>query len=123
MRTKIYNVGAYGIPADLLVDLCQMRPVPLTYSRHSLTEALNDRYGVLESRHFPTVFNSGDGWQVVEVESFVPGKVDKFVVRKEVDARRSLVLVIDRTGTVRTLWTNLNSDGHSTLNKERFDKP
>lgn len=123
MRNRIYNVGAYGIPDILLVDLSQLRPLRLTYSRHAMTEALNDRYGTLESRHFPTVFQSGAGWQIVEVESFIPGKVDKFVIRKVVDARRSLVLVVDRSGTVRTLWTNLNSDGHATLNKERFDKP
>lgn len=121
MRPKIYNAGAWGIPIDLVLDVAGMSPLPLTYTHHAMREALNDRYGTLAGRHFPTKLEGG--WLLVEVESSFPGKVDKFVVRKPVDDRRSLVLVIRRGGVVVTLWTNLNSDGHATLNRERFDKP
>lgn len=123
MIPKIYNVGAWGIPAALIEDVDRLGPLPLRYSRHSMLEALNDRYGTLPSRAFPTSFLASDGWELVEVEGYVPWTADKFVVRRPVDGRRSLVLVIQRDGFVRTLWTNLNSDGHATLNKERFDKP
>lgn len=123
MRPKIYNVAAYGIPASLIEDVDSLGPLSLRYSRHSMQEALNDRYGTLPSRAFPTSFLSSDGWELVEVESYVPGTADKFVVRRIADAKRSLVLVIQRDGFVRTLWTNLNTDGHATLNLERFDKP
>lgn len=124
MKTKIYNAGAWGIPEAIQADVARLAVagLPLNYTRHSMREALNDRYGVLASRHFPTVFSLG-GWTLVEAEAQFPDKVDKFVVRKPVDERRSLVLVVTRDGTVKTLWTNLNTDGHSTLNKERFDKP
>lgn len=125
MRVKIYNEGAYGIPASLCADVTRIAldGLPLKYTQHALREALNDRYGQLPSRSFPTRFSMSDGWTLVECEAFFDHKVDKFVVRKPVTPTKSLVMVIQRDGVVRTLWTNLNSDGHATLNKEKFDKP
>lgn len=123
MKTKIYNIGAHGIPSALQQDISKLGTIPLTYTRHAMREALNDRYGTLPSRAFPTRFNLREDWLLVECEGILPGRADKFIVRKRVDEKRSLVLVIMRDGTVRTLWTNLNTDGHATLDKERFDKP
>ena len=45
------------------------------------------------------------------------------VVRRPADSRRSLVMVILIDGTVKTLWTNLNSDQHATLDSSKFSRP
>jgi len=121
---KKYNEGAHGIPELLKVEVARLAlaNLPLHYTRHALSESLHDRYGVLPAASFPRTFNIHDSCELVEVES-VDGSPDKFVVRKPVDARRSLVLVILRNGTVKTLWTNLNTDTHKTLDKSKFDRP
>ena len=122
---KTYNVAAFGIPASLVAAVASLgnSKLPLRYSRHALSEALNDRYGVLPHSAFPTVFKWSDNWALVEAESTPAGQLVKFVVRRVVDARRSLVLVVLADGTVKTLWTNLNSDQHATLDSGKFSRP
>lgn len=117
---KTYNVGAFGLPPALELKIASAQ-LPLKYSAHSLREAINDRYGVLPASAFPQTFQ-GAVWSLVEAETF-NGILSKFVVRRVVDARRSLVLVIMVDGTVKTLWTNLNTDKHSTLDKSKFSQP
>lgn len=117
---KTYNVGAFGIPTGLALRVAGAQ-LPLRYSAHALREAINDRYGVLPACAFPQTFQ-GAVWSLVEAETF-NGILSKFVVRRVVDARRSLVLVIQVDGTVKTLWTNLNTDTHSTLDKSKFATP
>jgi hypothetical protein len=98
----------------------------LIWSRHAQLEILNDRYGILPPHEYVKNF-VGDNWTVVEVETNYCGTAVKAVVRREVDARRSLVLVITPDGTdeglVKTCWTNLNTDNHNTLNKSAYAKP
>jgi hypothetical protein len=122
---KTYNIAAFGLPENLLAAVRKLAAgaLPLTYSRHAMSEALNDRYGVLPYSCFPRAFIPGAGWTVVEVEANAKGALVKFVVRRPVDARRSLVLVVLADGTVKTLWTNLNSDQHATLDSSHFSKP
>lgn len=122
---KTYNVAAFGLPANLLDAVRKLAAgaMPLYYSKHALSEALNDRYGVMTADFFPRAFIPGAGWSVVEVESDSRGALVKFVVRRQADARRSLVMVIDMSGCVRTLWTNLNSDQHATLDSSKFSRP
>lgn len=120
--SKTYNRDAYGLPSSAVRQINAWK-LPLTYTRHALGEALNDRYGVLPASAFPQEFTMYGGWSVVEVEELEPGYVTKIVVRKPIDGNRSLVLVITNQGLVKTLWTNLNSDVHSTLDKSKFAKP
>lgn len=124
--TKTYNIDAYGLPETAVAQISRWT-ITLGYSRHALTEALNDRYGVLPASAFPVLFSMNDEamrWKIVEIEESAPGYIAKFVVRREVDARRSLVLVIiPHLGLVKTLWTNLNTDNHSTLDKSKFSQP
>lgn len=122
---KTYNVAAFGIPASLVEAVAKLGNIhlPLRYTRHAMSEALADRYGVLPASAFSTAFTWRSNWFLVEVEADAKGALVKFVVRREVDARRSLVLVVLVDGTVKTLWTNLNSDQHATLVSEKFSRP
>lgn len=117
---KTFNTDAYGIPESLRLSVSRLalNALPLRYTRHAMSEAVADKYGVLPATAFPRAL-SLVGWQLVEAEE-VDGKLSKFVVRRPVDACRSLVLVVMVDGTVRTLWTNLNSDSHKTLDKSKF---
>jgi hypothetical protein len=124
---KTYNVAAFGIPVELTRAVTKLaygdNNLQLRYTRHAMSEALGDRYGVLPSTAFPTLLDLSEGWTIVEAEADAKGALVKFVVRRPVDARRSLVLVVLADGTVKTLWTNLNSDQHATLNSSHFSRP
>lgn len=119
---KTYNVGAHGIPEQLRVSVSNLT-IALRYTRHAMTEALRDRYGALPALSYPRCFHLKDGWELVEATESAPGVLEKFVVRRPADARRSLVMVVLRDGTVKTLWTNLNTDAHATLDKSKFSQP
>lgn len=122
---KTYNIAAFGIPASAVSAVAKLSVgfLPLRYTRHALTEALNDRYGMLAVASFPTAFTFASGWSLVEAEVNSSGALVKFVVRRAVDKTRSLVMVILADGTVKTLWTNLNSDTHVTLDSSKFSRP
>ena len=126
---KTYNV-ATGIPGDLSAQVDSLK-LDLTWSGHAKREAVNDRYGVLPVGSYPKQVRPVE-WQLVEVETVGNGyTVSKIVVRRAVDARRSLVLVVlldgparnATLGIVKTCWTNLNSDRHATLRTEKFSRP
>lgn len=128
---KIYNFGAFGIPHQIRTDFNKLR-LDLEWSRHSVDELSQDRYGQLPAGTLP--FRGpfcGTDWVLVEVETFVcvgRGEIPtKYVVRRDVDAGRSLVLVIIPDGPgwgfVKTAWINLTTDTHRTLDKNRFDRP
>lgn len=125
MNNRTYNVDAFGLPASLVVAVAKLgnSKLPLFYTRHAKLEAVQDRYGVLPAGSYPETFQWSGNWQLVEAESDQSGRLVKFVVRRVVDARRSLVLVVLVDGTVKTLWTNLNSDQHATLVSEKFSRP
>lgn len=123
---KTYNIAAFGLPANLLdaVRKLAASAMPLYYSKHALSEALNDRYGVLPVTAFPRAFVPGAGWSVVEVEADSKGLLVKFVIRRNVEKdNRSLVMVVNVDGTVKTVWTNLASDQHATLDSSKFSRP
>jgi hypothetical protein len=124
--SNTYNVGAWGIPADAIKQVKDWNFKNLIWSRHAQLEILNDQYGILPPHEYVRNF-VGCNWEVVEVETNEYGRVIKAVVRREVDSRRSLVLVIVPDGIdeglVKTCWTNLNTDNHNTLNKYVYAKP
>jgi hypothetical protein len=118
-----YN-AAVGIPASLVTEVKHWK-LQLEWSRHAKDEAISDKYGVLAPEDYPREF-TGHGWTLVEVEADKLGHAVKVVVRRVADEERSLVLVILRdgpfNGLVKTCWTNLNGDNHSTLDKTKFAK-
>jgi hypothetical protein len=126
--SKLYNIGAYGIPEKLLAEVRAWH-LRLTWSHHAQEEAVNDRYGALSKECYPKFFAGFlTDWQIVELETDGTGHAHKIVVRRWADYRRSLVLVIQKyvhlydRGLVKTCWTNLNTDNHNTLDKSKFSK-
>lgn len=125
-NTYLYNAGAYGIPVDAIEKVQNWTFKRLIWSSHAQREILNDRYGILPPHEYVRSF-VGCNWTVIEVETNEFGRVIKAVVRREVDERRSLVLVVIPDGIdeglVKTMWLQLNSDDHNTLNKSAYAKP
>ena len=126
--SKLYNIGAYGIPEKLVAEVVVWR-LRLWWSSHAKRELLNDQYGCaarLPVGACPVSFCGNLNWGLVELETDDFGHACKIVVRRQVDLTRSLVLVILREsrnfGVVKTCWINLNTDNHNTLDKSKFSK-
>lgn len=93
---------------------------PLRYARHAQEAADNEGYGRIP---LPRSISPSDA-TLIEV-GFNPrveanGGVTKQVWRKHLDSDRDLVIVITPEGFVKTVWVNLTTDKHSTLNKARY---
>lgn len=91
--------------------------VRLSYSQHAQRASLNDRYGVIPA--FETIPLSQ--FRLVEL-GMTNGKVSKIVVRGTFDAKRDVIFVLipGPTYFVKTVWFNLRSDKHTTLNRSRY---
>ena len=98
---------------------------PLLYGDHALRAAGGDRYGNL-SPLLPQMLDvDSPRLSFVEVEMTASGVVEKVVARMRTDLKCGrdhvdLVLVILRGGNVKTVWGNLASDKHKTLNRARL---
>lgn len=98
---------------------------PLHYVGHALDASRDDRYGNLAPL-LPRVLDvSSPLLSFVEVEINDSGTVEKVVARIRTSLvcghdRVDLVLVVLRGGTVKTVWGNLASDTHRTLNRNRL---
>lgn len=91
----------------------------LKYRPHALEESQLDRYGHIA---LPEFFEA-DKAKLIEVELGDDCEtVLKQVWRQSLDAVRDLVLVITPSGFVKTVWVNLKSDKHRTLNRGRYVK-
>jgi len=88
----------------------------LNYSRHARHEATRDRYGALS---LPRTLSTTEA-EVIEVE-VQDGKPFKAVMRKAYDDTRDIVLVVilDRA-FVKTVWCNLRTDAHNTLDTSKY---
>lgn len=107
-----YNVET-GLPVTIrLPDLFYPK-----YTMHARREADNDRYGPIE---LPQVFDMRP-FRIVELE-FQAGRPVRMLVRGPLAGSntKDLCMVIDIKGNVVTLWINLRSDTHRTLNKSRI---
>ncbi len=91
----------------------------LRYSRHALEASKDDRFGDIS---LPKFFDATDA-KLIEVELGDDCQtVLKQVWRQKLDDKRDLVLVIGSNGLVRTVWINLHSDRHHTLDRGRYVK-
>lgn len=89
----------------------------LRYGTHSRMEALSDRYGSIV---LPVEFSAAKAKLIeAEVDSDT-NQCIKQVWRQPLDEDRDIVLVITNTGFVKTVWVNLHSDKHHTLNRARY---
>lgn len=89
----------------------------LQYSLHARTEAESDRYGRIS---LPLVLDTRRADLIeAEVEP-VSRRVLKRVYRAPLDKERDIVLVVNPDGFVRTVWVNLKTDQHRSLDKRKF---
>lgn len=121
---KKYNVGAYGIPGHVTkivtsIYCKEMFKSKINYSAHALAAFLDDRFkapGLMLPLHWPNKA------ELVEVETNSTGP-KKAVFRISLSSTLDLVLVVALdTLTVKTVWINLKSDTHNTLNKSNYNK-
>lgn len=89
----------------------------LNYGAHAKNAAKSDRYGHFE---LPECFFARNA-RLIEAELDTDRNIiTKQVWRQQLDSHRDLVLVINRDGFVRTVWINLRSDRHTSLNTARY---
>lgn len=116
MSAKLYHKEVYA-PEVVFRSPGVMR---LRYSRHAQQAAIDDRYGDLSE--YLTPYLDFDYVEIVEVE-MVEGQITKRVVRHQVTDDLVLVLAVGADGFVRTVWGNLVSDRHRTLDRTKFVQP
>lgn len=91
----------------------------LHYRRHAFKESQKDRYGQIQ---LPSEFHSADA-RLIETEVLLESsgaRVVKQLWRQSLDAKRDLVMAIMAGGIVKTVWVNLKSDKHRTLDTSRY---
>lgn len=114
MTVRTYNV-AIGFPACFkgLRGACEPK-----YSGHAKEQAREDRHGPFT---LPKRIDLEKA-KAVEV-TYEHGLLTKVVLRVDYDARRDLVIVLRSSGVVPTVWGNLKSDIHKTLDRSKFTSP
>ncbi len=94
--------------------------VNLAWTHHARKAAHEDRYGDIPI--FTTLPLSQ--FNVIEVETDHNGEVVKWLLRGRFDAERDVVFALIPehfdTWTVKTVWYNLRSDAHQTLDRSRY---
>ena len=108
---------ALGFPKDF-------KPLPLfnlKYGPHAIDAAKFDNYGPISSlpKHFlPRIA------EIIEIETDLNGELIKLVSRQVHDKELDLILVISiKDKFVKTVWRNMRSDKHLTLDKTKYNKP
>lgn len=114
MSSNLYHADL-GMPDYMKRPLFRGR---LHYSEHALAEARKDRYGPIK---LPEWFQGGGSSRCIEVAwDHERNKAIKQVWRQPLDENRDLVLVIGRGGRVITVWVNMLSDTHHTLDASKY---
>ena len=92
--------------------------IKLQYTHHAINASKNDRYGEIP------VFKglNLDNAKVIEIET-ENDKIEKVLYRCSwTDEKDVCIAVLIATGTVKTVWVNLKSDIHKTLDKSKYSK-
>ena len=91
--------------------------VALKWTRHAEQALDNDRYGNIPKFNTATL----DNLKVIEV-GVENNRVMKILFRGSIDADRDLcmVLIPGKTWIVKTVWVNLRTDAHRTLDRSRY---
>lgn len=109
-----------GIPFNLSLP----SRLNVTYSRHALRAASEDRYGSID---LPSAINT-TGALVVEVEAGDNNRPVKLVLRANYNSTLDVIYVIlthslpDNSFMVKTVWLNEKNDAHKTLDVTRYCK-
>ncbi len=114
----LYHRDAYGFPKNVRIP---SGTFALTLSQHALQEARTDRYGAITLGLMPQVNIREQDIFEIEVTR---GVVTKITVRIPYDARRDIIFaLIPQTNVVKTIWSNLKTDIHKTLQKNKYARP
>jgi hypothetical protein len=95
----------------------QIGEIKLIYSMHARFEAQADRYQLIS---LPTVLDTNKA-TLIEVE-ILGGRLNKLVWRANYSEVFDLIIVLGASGTVKTVWLNLKSDTHKTLDRSKYRK-
>lgn len=113
-----------GLPFEALdcVNKLTGREWVPQYTKHALRACLDDRYGLIK----PGARLRFTKQEIVELE-LTAGEVTKIVVRQKLDERRDIIYVLlsPQCGamTVKTVWSNLRTDHHTTLKESLYQRP
>lgn len=111
--TKLYHKDVY-IPEQYKVPCWNGL---LRYTRHAIEASRSDRYGYIE------LPNKVDYNYAILIEVETSNDVAiKQVWRTTYDDTRDLILVITNTGNVKTVWINVRSDKHTTLDASKYER-
>lgn len=106
-----------GFPPGLRLELPEF--IELTWSKHAIKAAQDDRYAEHGINLFSKLKTAGA--KIVELET-VKDKVVKIVLRQSYDDNHDICLAIAAGGVVKTVWLNVKSDSHSTLDVTKYGK-
>jgi hypothetical protein len=105
---------------DVFMPVSAQSPVfqgKLNYSLHALNAAKSDRFGNIT---LPEMFSVENAVLIESELSDDGARVLKQVWRSPLDDKRDLVMAITRDGKVKTVWINLRSDKHRTLDASKY---
>lgn len=108
-----------GFPEDIHLPRGFSPVMDLNYGSHARMEAMQDRYGEIRLPHRIDVRKG----QTIEIG--VTGKeVTKMVLRFSYDETRDIIIVLmPKTHFVKTVWFNLKTDQHKTLDHSKYADP
>ncbi len=95
--------------------------VMVSYSNHALSAAKDDRYGDI---HLPPRIRLSD-FEIIEI-GVIGKRVSKILFRGELDDDRDLCIVLIPNGrgpwTCKTVWINVRTDAHNTLDVAKYER-
>lgn len=98
--------------------------IKLWYSKHAQRAAITDRYGAIGLQND---WEHSNG-RIIEMETDTRGNPVKLVIRASYDSFHDICVVIsleapvhDRL-VVKTVWLNLKTDNHATLNENVYKR-
>jgi hypothetical protein len=115
-----------GFPQDITLPTEQN--VRLIYGTHAKEEALRDKNGPMTNLPQVVDVNPEDIFEIGTID----GHLDKIGIRKRYYespkglSHRDIIIIISwgsGKGRVRTVWSNLHDDTHTTLNKSNYLNP
>ena len=114
MDMDLYHIEI-GFPAWFQRPTGKVRP---QYGNHARFESQIDRYGRIQ---LPVEIDLAK-FQVIEI-GVEDGRLVKMLVRGQLDATRDICVVLTNTGFVKTVWVNLRTDKHRTLDRSKYLTP
>lgn len=104
-----------GLPKWFKAPTCTVTP---RYGDHARFEAQVDRYGKIQ---LPKTIDLSK-FKVIEVGA-EGQRITKILFRGPLDSTRDLCIVLQPDGYARTVWVNLKTDKHRTLDRSKYNTP